>query len=74
MTRRLSAAAERVLSELNRGEPLHGYELIQRTGVKSGTLYPLLRRLEERGLVVSEWEEPELRDRPARRYYMIRST
>jgi len=63
-----------VLSQLD--EPQYGYSLIKRLSEKGfdvdqGTLYPLLRRLEERGLLESDWvvEDP----RP-RKYYRINST
>lgn len=36
----------------------HGYELMQATGIKSGTLYPLLIRLADDGLLETEWQEP----------------
>src|ERR1700733_5332669 len=38
----------------------HGYALAQETGLKSGTLYPVLIRLADRGLVEACWQdEPE---------------
>ena len=36
----------------------HGYDLIRATGIKSGTLYPLLMRLAEDELLESQWNEP----------------
>jgi len=75
---------EKVIGELRRGiivlavlsrlsEPQYGYSLMQvlsQTGldVEEGTLYPLLRRLEKRGLLESEWQVGESRPR---RYYVI---
>ena len=61
------------LSQL--GEPKYGYALIEefsRQGleIEQGTLYPLLRRLEEQGLLQSEWNVEGSRPR---RYYMISS-
>lgn len=50
----------------------YGFEIMRTAHLKSGTVYPLLRRLEAAGLVASEWEEPtEAHDegRPPRRYY-----
>jgi len=35
----------------------HGYDLAKQTGLKSGTLYPILVRLADRGLVEARWEE-----------------
>jgi DNA-binding PadR family transcriptional regulator len=49
----------------------HGYELGKATGLKSGTLYPLLIRLHERGLVEAEWKPPEVPGRPARHVYRL---
>lgn len=51
----------------------YGYSLIQRLAeigleIEEGTLYPLLRRLEKQGLLVSEWEVGESRPR---KYYRI---
>jgi len=51
----------------------YGYELMKATGVHSGTLYPMLARLAEQGLVVSEWETGEERPggRPPRKFYRL---
>lgn len=51
----------------------HGYDLMKETGLHSGTLYPLLMRLNEQGLVEAEWREPERRGRPARHAYRLTS-
>ncbi|MEH0841501.1 PadR family transcriptional regulator [Micromonospora sp. CPCC 205711] len=67
------------LQELRRGtvvvaslvalrRPDYGYALLQRLaghgfGVDANTLYPLLRRLEEQGLLTSEWNTEESRPR-----------
>ena len=37
----------------------HGYDLSKETGLKSGTLYPVLMRLSEQGLLESRWQEAE---------------
>ncbi|TYB36952.1 PadR family transcriptional regulator [Micromonospora sp. AP08] len=53
-------------------KPKYGRELGQELGLKSGTLHPILARLEHAGLVESFWEEPaahEDQGRPRRRYY-----
>lgn len=52
----------RLLSE----EPTYGYQLVRRLsersggrfGVKEGTLYPVLYRLEDAGLIAPEWNQP----------------
>lgn len=49
----------------------HGYELSQETEIKSGTLYPLLMRLEEQGFLESRWQEPEREGRPPRHAYRL---
>ena len=50
-----------------------GAQISQITGLKSGTLYPILLRLEAAGWLRSEWEVSEAADlkRPRRRFYWI---
>ncbi|HLM10150.1 MAG TPA: PadR family transcriptional regulator [Thermoleophilaceae bacterium] len=56
--------------------PSYGNQLMERIGemtagvlsVNPNTMYPLLRQLEERGLIKGEWEHPERR---SRRYYSL---
>jgi DNA-binding PadR family transcriptional regulator len=60
-----------VLSQLR--TPQYGYSLRQALAdkgmsIEEGTLYPLLRRLESMGLLVSEWR---IVDGPPRRYYTL---
>jgi len=60
-----------VLSQMQTAR--YGYSLIQRLAelgleIEEGTLYPLMRRLEKQGLLVSEWEVGESRPR---KYYRI---
>jgi PadR family transcriptional regulator, regulatory protein PadR len=53
--------------------PRHGYDLMQAAGLPSGTLYPMLARLRDQGLVTSRWE-PRPADgpgRPPRTYYQL---
>ena len=49
----------------------HGYELSKLTGLSSGTLYPLLLRLEQRGLLESKWVDPDRPGRPPRHAYRL---
>jgi len=51
----------------------YGMELMAETGLPSGTLYPILVRLEEAGWVETAWEDidPHVEGRPARRYYTL---
>jgi PadR family transcriptional regulator PadR len=51
--------------------PRYGYDLMRAAGVKSGTLYPLLARLEEDGLVSSGWAVPQIAGQRPRRYYRL---
>ena len=44
----------------------HGYDLCRALGLKAGTVYPILIRLAERGLVETAWEQDVPRGRPAR--------
>jgi PadR family transcriptional regulator PadR len=49
----------------------YGLDLMRATGQPSGTLYPILVRLERAGWLDAQWEEidPTVAGRPARRYY-----
>lgn len=49
----------------------HGYELMKEAGLSSGTLYPLLMRMSDQGLVEAEWHEPAQPGRPARHAYRL---
>jgi PadR family transcriptional regulator PadR len=49
----------------------YGYEISQRTGLKSGTLYPILIRLADQGWLKTRWAAPEREGRPARHTYRL---
>ena len=52
----------------------YGFDIADRTGLQTGTVYPALRRLESLGFVRSSWESEKIARRelrPARRYYEI---
>ncbi len=52
----------------------YGFDIVDATGVASGTVYPALRRLEEAELVVSQWEDEtaaKREQRTPRRYYEL---
>jgi DNA-binding PadR family transcriptional regulator len=71
--RRLSITACIVLQALVDGAT-YGFDVIDRTGLPSGTVYPALSRLERDGYVTSGWEaeaEAHAAGRPARRYYRV---
>ena len=62
-----------VLLAVSRGVA-YGFDVMDATGLQSGTVYPILRRLEAAGLVRSRWEAvTNARDeqRPPRRYYQV---
>src|SRR2546429_4403753 len=49
----------------------YGYDLSRRLGLRSGTLYPILVRLAERGCLETRWTEPEHPGRPPRHTYRL---
>jgi PadR family transcriptional regulator, regulatory protein PadR len=49
----------------------YGYDLMRITGLSSGTLYPILARLERKGWLESRWAESPTPGRPSRRYYTV---
>ena len=71
--RRPSATTHRLLEALHlRPRAWHyGYELSQSTGLKSGTLYPILMRLAERGLLESQWQPAAEPGRPPRHVHRL---
>ena len=71
--RSLSDHARRVLAVLldAQGRWSYGYELAKLANVKSGTLYPLLMRLEARGYLEAEWQQPTDRGRLPRHGYRL---
>jgi DNA-binding PadR family transcriptional regulator len=52
----------------------HGFDIMEATGLPSGTVYPILRRLDSEALVRSRWEDAGVARRelrPPRRYYEL---
>jgi DNA-binding PadR family transcriptional regulator len=74
-SRRLSPQTLKVLRALveQPADWLYGLELARITSLKSGSLYPILLRLADRGLLESRWLEPEKPGRPPRHAYRITS-
>jgi PadR family transcriptional regulator PadR len=69
----MTYATSAVLQALSAGHR-YGFDIVESTGVRGGTVYPLLRRLEARGLVAAEWEHVEIgrkEGRPSRKYYRL---
>jgi PadR family transcriptional regulator, regulatory protein PadR len=58
------------------GREFYGAELGAAAGLPSGTVHPMLARLERVGWVSSRWEDvdPSEAGRPARRYYRLTAT
>jgi PadR family transcriptional regulator PadR len=73
MARRPSPQTASVLAALAH-EPQtwrYGYELGKEVGLEAGTLYPILMRLSERGLLEAGWETDPPAGRPPRHLYRI---
>lgn len=49
----------------------HGYDLSKETGIRSGTLYPLLIRLTDQELLEARWEDPVRAGLPRRHVYRL---
>jgi PadR family transcriptional regulator, regulatory protein PadR len=68
-----SMHARAVLAQLSE-PPLdwhYGYDLLKRTGINSGTLYPMLIRFHEQGLLEAEWQPATVEGRPPRHAYRL---
>ncbi len=72
-SRSLSPVAKTVLAALleRAGAWSYGYDLAKLAGIKSGTLYPLLIRLEQGGYLEAEWQPPSMPGRPPRHAYRL---
>lgn len=72
MTRQTQAVLRQALVEPAR--EWYGLEMVWATGLPSGTVYPIISRLERCGWILSRWEDPaehEAEGRPRRRYYRL---
>ena len=72
-TPRLTLPTALVLAGIHRGFR-YGFELIEVSGLLAGTVYPILRRLEDAGCVTGAWEPVSVsraEGRPPRRYYRL---
>lgn len=72
---RITLTTLKVLASMMRHgrEQFSGSQVGKQSGLPSGTLYPILLRLEEAGWLESEWEagEPSIMGRPRRRLYRV---
>jgi DNA-binding PadR family transcriptional regulator len=72
MTLQVQLVLAEMLSEP--AESRYGLDLCEKTGLPSGTIYPILARLERIKWVESDWEDPDAHiaeGRPRRRYYRL---
>jgi PadR family transcriptional regulator PadR len=70
---RLSHTAALILQAIHSGQG-YGFNIMEITGLPSGTVYPAMRRLERDGLIRSQWEKQSIADaelRPPRKYYKL---
>ena len=72
-TRRPSTQTAAVLAALAAapGKWRYGYDLCQETGLQAGSMYPILMRLADRGLLATEWESDPPGGRPPRHLYRL---
>lgn len=73
MPRPIGVTSLRILGAVRDGVA-YGLDIVQQTGMPSGTVYPTLGRLKKRGLITARWEEQRIADResrPRRRYYEL---
>ena len=62
------------LAHAGADDPLWGYKLTELTGLGSGTIYPIMERLESAGHVTARAEAPRPANRPPRRFYELTGT
>lgn len=72
---RVTAAVARILAIFleDPDEPRYGFDLMERTSLPSGSLYPILIRLERAGWIIGDREEIDssAEGRPPRRYFRL---
>src|SRR3954470_23333471 len=69
-----SSPQTRAVLDALRGHPAdwrYGYDIARETGLASGTLYPILGRLADRGLLETRWEQDGAAGRPRRHLYRL---
>jgi DNA-binding PadR family transcriptional regulator len=71
----MTIPTQRVLEVLLRGDETFGADIGAESHLPSGTVHPILARLEGLGWAMSRWEDidPRAAGRPARRYYRLTS-
>lgn len=71
LTRREALVVRAFLEEPSK--PKYGFELMESLGISSGTLYPMLAKLERQGWIEGHREDidPSVAGRPPRRNYRL---
>lgn len=70
---KISHTSALILKTISSGY-VYGFDIMEITGLPSGTIYPALRRLEKDSFVRGDWEDKKAairQDRPPRRYYKL---
>jgi PadR family transcriptional regulator PadR len=63
-----------VLMAAGPDDPPWGYRICEQAGLGSGTVYPILERLEKAGWIAGHWETGQPAGRPRRRFYTLTGT
>lgn len=71
LSRITSATVDVLAVLLDADGPCWGLEIIRQTGRPSGSVYPILNRLERSGWVTSRWDQDSTRRGPRRRLYQL---
>jgi DNA-binding PadR family transcriptional regulator len=72
-TAKISHTSALILQTIGSGYA-YGFDIMEITGLPSGTIYPALRRLEKDAFILGNWESKRSvsgQDRPRRRYYRL---
>ena len=70
---KISHTSALILQTISSGY-VYGFDIMDVTGLPSGTIYPALRRLEKDSFVRGDWEDKKIavrQERPPRRYYKL---
>ena len=71
MTRKTPATAAVLEIMLSATDAVWGLQVVKETGLKTGTVYPILERLEAAGWVEGAWDADDERKGPRRRYFHL---
>lgn len=71
LTRKTPATASVLEILMNTPDAVWGLQVVKETGLKTGTIYPILERLEAAGWVQAQWDTDTERKGPRRRYFRL---